>query len=278
MTQPKIEDVGHGKPVMPFGSDGTDWYAFLIDALGHLQVDVVSAALGTGGATETTLLLIKGYVDTLETLLSGGLPAALDTGALKTKEQTPLTGFATSANQTTMITALQLIDDLRNALGSVNTDDLQVDVKTSALPTDAATETTLGAIKTALQIIDDFALPTNKIIAYNDRVNFQAYATSTGPGWTWQDGDTVPAGELWIIGPISGAHNDPANPRTEIDAFSSITEVPLAGNPALPIYIPLIFPSTIVLKTDDRIKVGSYDLAVGTHITLYYWGYKMKLA
>lgn len=40
------------------------------------------------------------------------------------------TGAATSAKQDTMITALQLIDDLRNALGSVNTDDLQVDVKT----------------------------------------------------------------------------------------------------------------------------------------------------
>ena len=38
-------------------------------------------------------------------------------------------GASTSANQTIMITALQLIDDLRNALGSVNTDDLQVDVK-----------------------------------------------------------------------------------------------------------------------------------------------------
>lgn len=38
-------------------------------------------------------------------------------------------GLATAAHQVTQITALQLIDDLRNALGSVNTDDLQVDVK-----------------------------------------------------------------------------------------------------------------------------------------------------
>ena len=38
--------------------------------------------------------------------------------------------LATEAKQDTQITALQLIDDLRNALGSVNTDDLQTDVKT----------------------------------------------------------------------------------------------------------------------------------------------------
>ena len=36
------------------------------------------------------------------------------------------TGAATSAKQDTMITALQLIDDLRNALGTVATDDLRV--------------------------------------------------------------------------------------------------------------------------------------------------------
>jgi len=41
------------------------------------------------------------------------------------------TGAATSANQTTMITALQLIDDLRNALDSVGTDELDVNVENS---------------------------------------------------------------------------------------------------------------------------------------------------
>ena len=65
------------------------------------------------------------------------------------------TGAATAANQLTEITALQLIDDLRNALGSVNTDDLQVDVKTSALPTGAATAANQSTMITALQLIDD---------------------------------------------------------------------------------------------------------------------------
>jgi hypothetical protein len=43
----------------------------------------------------------------LETLLGGGLPAALDGLSLKVKEQSPLTGFATSANQATLLTELQ---------------------------------------------------------------------------------------------------------------------------------------------------------------------------
>lgn len=95
----------------------------------HLRVDVEESALPSGAATEATLLAIKGYVDGLETLLAGGLPAALDAGALKIKEQAPLTGFATSAKQDTMITALQLIDDLRNALASVATDRVVVEAK-----------------------------------------------------------------------------------------------------------------------------------------------------
>lgn len=84
-----------GELVTILGYDGTDFSALKVDADGHLQIDVLTAALASGAAT--------------------------------------------AARQDTMITALQLIDDLRNALGSVNTDDLQVDVKTSALPSGAAT-------------------------------------------------------------------------------------------------------------------------------------------
>lgn len=53
---------------------------------------------------------------------------------------------ATAANQTTEITALQKIDDLQNALHSVDTDELQVNVETSALPAGAATEATLAEV------------------------------------------------------------------------------------------------------------------------------------
>ena len=64
--------------------DGVTYRVPLIDSDGHLQVDVISAALATDAATAT--------------------------------------------NQATMITALQLIDDLRNALDAVQTDRLNVNV------------------------------------------------------------------------------------------------------------------------------------------------------
>lgn len=59
----------------------------LVDASGHLQTDVLSTALPTGAATEITLDLVRAELDGIETLLAGGLPAALDTLALKVREQ-----------------------------------------------------------------------------------------------------------------------------------------------------------------------------------------------
>ena len=61
----------------------------------------------------------------------GGTTISIDDGGGSiTVDATSLplpTGAATAGNQTTMITALQLIDDLRNALKTVNTDQLVVE-------------------------------------------------------------------------------------------------------------------------------------------------------
>jgi len=116
-------------PAQLWGWDGTVWRAALIDATGHLQIDVTTSTLPAGAASLGAQNVSNDLLSLIFAKFGAGLPAALDATALKVKEQSPIAGFATSANQTTMITALQLIDDLRNALGTVNTDDLQVDVK-----------------------------------------------------------------------------------------------------------------------------------------------------
>jgi len=61
-------------------------------------------------------------------------------------------GAATAANQATMITALQLIDDLRAALDSVGTDEIDVNVEASVLPTGAATQATLATLATEAKL------------------------------------------------------------------------------------------------------------------------------
>jgi len=66
-------------------------------------IEVTASVLPTGAATATKQDIIIGHVDGIEPLLAGGLPAALDAGSLKTKEQSPITGYATSAKQDTII-------------------------------------------------------------------------------------------------------------------------------------------------------------------------------
>jgi len=72
-------------------------------------------------------------------------------------------GAATLAKQNTMITALEKIDDLTAALGSIDTDTLVVDVGTSVLPTGAATSAKQDTAITALQLLDDLRAALNDV-------------------------------------------------------------------------------------------------------------------
>ena len=113
-----------------YGKDGGVLRAISIDASGHLQVDALT--LPAGLATEASLqklvnALATVATDKLRASIVDALPAGLaNIGDVDVVSSALPTGAATSANQTTMITALQLIDDLRNALASVLTDVLAV--------------------------------------------------------------------------------------------------------------------------------------------------------
>ena len=65
----------------------------LVDIDGHIQIDVlstpISALIGEVQAAPTTYTVLD-RLKTLATLLNAGLPSALDTGALKVREQNPL--------------------------------------------------------------------------------------------------------------------------------------------------------------------------------------------
>ena len=86
--------------------DGVTWRVPLVDSDGHLQVDVLNLA---------------DLSNALQSVGTDELRARIIANVLATDA-------ATATNQATMITALQLIDDLRNALDTVKTDRLNVNV------------------------------------------------------------------------------------------------------------------------------------------------------
>jgi hypothetical protein len=116
---------------------------------------------------------------------AGHLQVDLVSGALPT-------GAATAANQLTEITALQLIDDLRAALHSVNTDELQVNVEDSVLPTGAATSANQATEITDLESIMPYDRGAGKVYTFYSGA-LAAHAQAIRATYT------VPAGHHAII-------------------------------------------------------------------------------
>jgi len=139
--------------------DGVTYRVPLVDAAGHLQVDVVSTA--------------------------------------------PATGAATSANQATMITALELLDNLITALATVGTDQLRTDVISTVLPALAATSTKQDTMITALQLIDDLRGALAAVHA--DRLNVNVFATGASEVATVRLGTVADSStRVTVVTPSSG--------------------------------------------------------------------------
>ena len=237
-------------PVAALGCDGTDFRTLAVDTDGNVQTDIVTVAPGSGLATETTLAAI--LTELGQKLETADLSLEDVTKYLNTVVKTCAlpTGAATSANQSTEITALQKIDDLQGALTSVNLDALlvepglcagshlfiaedadghpQVDVLTSALPTGAATSANQTTEITALQLIDDLraALASvatdqlkvkgqDQLISYKSQVLYKYEFTATTAVMFVTSG-AVPAGEIWHITAVALRNVNSAAPAITI--------------------------------------------------------------
>lgn len=89
-----------------YGWDPPVWRKVTVDLAGHLQVDTVTTALPAGAALDATLVTIDGRVDGLEGLLGAGLPATLDAGHLRVREQNWPATYPLSAAQIALLQAV----------------------------------------------------------------------------------------------------------------------------------------------------------------------------
>jgi hypothetical protein len=224
-------------------------------ATDYLQVLVTSSALPTGAATSINQVSINTGVNNLLTELQ--LKADLSETQPVSAASLPLpTGAATSAKQDTMITALQLIDDLRNALGSVNTDDLQVDVKTA--PT--ITVQSLGG---------------DKLLAYESVAVSSTSDTNLSAGTNTLVSGTPASGKVWVITHISGAYKGTVPTqiafRHHIGASSGILRMVQSPVSDLYYYIAGLW----ILTAGDTIDLQVWGATAGDDLFLYIAGYQM---
>jgi len=142
----------------------------------EMQVDVVSSALPSGASTSA--------------LQGGGLPAALTaSGNLKVSVEEGAGGDASAANQTTMIGSLSTIagdtTSIDGKITACNTG--AVVVSSSALPSGAATESSLSSIdgkvtacNTGAVVVSSSALPTGAASASLQGGGLPAALTASG--------------------------------------------------------------------------------------------------
>ncbi len=126
-------------------------------------------------------------------------------------------GAATSAKQDTMITALQLIDDLRGALAAVAGDQLRTDVISSALPSGAASSAKQNTIITAVQKIDDLQNALAAVATDQLRTDVISSALPSGAASSAKQDTMITA--LQLIDDLRGALDAVQSDRLNINAY-----------------------------------------------------------
>lgn len=181
------------------------------------------------------------------------------------------------------------LEELLDALASEATDQVRADVISSALPSGAATQTTmatlaletggnLAAIKTALQIIDDFALTTNKLFGYNNKWDQNLGGTATGTTYS-KTTATVPANEAWILNALAISNQTRATTAIYLQIFRASGGV-LSINyaPTLAQWVPLFATGNFPMAEGDYAQIYMASTQAGDTILAGLNGYKMKVA
>ena len=280
-----------GKLLTLLGYDGADFRNIHVDAAGDLQVDALSSALPAGAATEATLAtlateaklelvrLLLVDIDAVDTRIEAVLAALLVELMLKADltETQPVSvaalplpaGAATSANQTTMITALQLIDDLRNALTSVHTDELAVSVYSSALPAGGATAARQDLLRAKFQ---------DQAFTYKEQVYEKVTHNMVGAGSYTMTGAAVPADEIWVVSGVAAYDWNSALAAIYLGFDKAATQYWVAGCGAIAAKAAYNTYTPMYLVEGDKVAAFFSAATGGDPLAMMYNGYAMSLA
>lgn len=240
--------------VAVFGYDGTVNRAIKTDASGELQIDILSSALPSGAATETTLNAIKTAVELIDNTVSGN------------ELQVDVVTSALPAGAATETTLLAIEADTTSLAGCVSGSELQVDVVSSALPSGAATSAnqTNGSQKSQIvdgagDIVDVVAL--NVALQATDKglvTNTIIHGETTGGGGGYVDVKVTPSGAMVTESTLAGLDAAVLGQDTMANSFpvviaSDQTAIPVTDNGSS-------------LTVDGTVAVSSISASLGRNV------------
>lgn len=198
-------------------------------------------------------------------------------------------GAATAANQATMITALQLIDDLRNALDSVNVDELRVLIwNWAALPLlgnrpagwdEILVSGWTGAA--AVQLLADAAgrlsvRGEDQLFSFKEMLCERLSHTKVGAGNYSLDSPTPPANEVWVVTNVVMWNDTTAGNRQVIQLFDGVGVAALKQTVTSVVDEGTQWTGHAYLEDDDLIRGRFYACAGGDVLSMSVVGYKMS--
>jgi len=272
------------------GWDGTHFRPVHVDADGDLQTDVLSSALPAGAATQLTLAALAGTDAAMSGIITSIYEGVQNAIRAYVVDSVLPDGAATSADQATMITALQLIDDLRTALDSVGTDELRVlagktgaawkalpiaatgeleaKILNSVLPTGAATAdnqtTMLGKV-------------TDQVFTFKDYFGLRASEMNVAAGGNTLLGPALEEGYLYVVTGLTGWNAVSIGARSYVGGRYAGSY--RRWNQIIPVAIDeaCSFQGQAFLAYPDRWVAGFQGCTAGDDLYLDAFGYRMTL-
>jgi len=188
------------------------------------------------------------------------------------------TGAASAANQATLITAIQSIQNLVGALHDVGVDELDVNLKTSDITLGVTESSPLTSLQSQLYGWDLTNWRKNPLVwGYTSRYAEYKESIDVAAGSHGLDFSTVPEGEVRVITSIA-AWSAQAN-ITRIEIAMTDSSVYYCFRRAVPSAAGLTveFQGCAILKKDDIAYCMFVDCALNDDIYASALGYTMKV-
>jgi len=168
-----------------------------------------------------------------------------------------------------MITALQLIDDLRNALDSVGTDEIDVNVEASVLPTGAATSAKQDTLIAKFQ---------DQAFTYEGQVYEKVTHKMLAAAHYTMTGAACPADTVWVINGIMAYDWQTALGALYLGLDKAGVQYWQAGTGAIAAKAAYNTYTPMILVEGDKVAAYFYGCALNDDLAMFYNGYSMTLA
>lgn len=199
-----------------------------------------------------------------------------DNGYLKIAEQAPLTGFATSTLQGTMVTALQSIQNLVGALHDVGVDELDVILAGQAADIEVKQQTAAD-LTPGINGWDGSAWRKLSLLwGFSETWIDSASQAASGGGDATATITPLAADYVYVLQVIGVRHDSSSSKAIEIYLRTSSSYTWIAQITAMAAGVRTITHTEIALNAGDGIYAKVTAPGDGKSVFVEVWGYKMK--